>query len=97
MATWVILEGKTKSDTVGQVKELLEKRLPETRAYEGCQSLTPCLSEDGRTLVVVQVEVALPRFHRADTRTILSGTPNRTTRSIWPGERRRGRSQRSVR
>ena len=64
MATWVILEGKTKSDTVGQVKELLEKRLPETRAYEGCQSLTPCLSEDGRTLVVVQVWDSKPHYEK---------------------------------
>lgn len=55
MATLVILEAKAKPESVDAVKEMLAKRLPETRAYDGCQSLTAYLNEDdGRTLVIVE-------------------------------------------
>ena len=72
MPTLVILEAKAKSGTLGQIKEFLGKRLPETRAYEGCQSLTPYLNEDGRSLVIVEalgVQAALrevPGVERGD-------------------------------
>ncbi len=64
MPTLVILEAKAKSDTLGQVKELLAKRLPETRAFDGCQSLTPYLNEDGRTLVIVELWDSKPHYDK---------------------------------
>ncbi len=64
MPTLVILEGKAKSDTLGQVKELLAKRLPETRAFEGCQSLTTYLNEDGQTFVIVELWDSKPRYEK---------------------------------
>ncbi len=64
MATLVILEAKAKSNTLGQVKELLAKRLPETRAFEGCQSLTPYLNEDGQTLVIVELWDSKPQYEK---------------------------------
>ncbi len=64
MPTLVILEAKAKSDTLGQVKELLAKRLPETRAFEGCQSLTPYLNEDGQTFVIVELWDSKPQYEK---------------------------------
>ena len=64
MPTLVILEGKAKSDTLGQVKELLAKRLPETRAFEGCQSLTPYLNEDGESFVIVELWDSKPHYEK---------------------------------
>ena len=64
MPTLVILEAKAKSGTLGQIKEFLGKRLPETRAYEGCQSLTPYLNEDGRSLVIVEYWESKPHYEK---------------------------------
>ena len=64
MPTLVILEAKAKSGTLGQIKEFLGKRLPETRAYEGCQSLTPYLNEDGRSLVIVEHWESKPHYEK---------------------------------
>ncbi len=55
MATLVLLEAKAKSaSAVEELKELLKKRLPETRAYDGCQSITCFLGDDARTFVFVE-------------------------------------------
>ena len=64
MPTLVILEVKAKSDSLGQVKEFLAKRLPETRAFEGCQSLTSYLNEDGRTIVIVELWDSKPHYEK---------------------------------
>ena len=55
MSTLVILEAKAKADAVEELKGLLAKLLPETRAYEGCQSVTPYLNDDGQTVVLVEL------------------------------------------
>ena len=55
MATLVLLEAKARADSVEQMTSFLEKRLPETRAYDGCRDITAYLaSEDGRTVVFVE-------------------------------------------
>ncbi len=64
MPTLVILEVKAKSDSLGQVKEFLAKRLPETRAFDGCQSLTPYLNEDGQTIVIVELWDSKPHYDK---------------------------------
>ena len=50
----VLLEAVAKPESVGTLKEMLAARLPETRAYEGCQGITPHLNDDGRTFVFVE-------------------------------------------
>ncbi len=55
MATLVLLEAKARADSVERMTSFLEKRLPETRAYDGCRDITAYLaSEDGRTFVFVE-------------------------------------------
>ncbi|MGH7960439.1 MAG: putative quinol monooxygenase, partial [Candidatus Binatia bacterium] len=55
MATLVILEIKAKAEHVNDVKSFMKARLPETRAYKGCQTITAYLNQDdGRTLVAVE-------------------------------------------
>ena len=55
MATLVLLEAKARADAVERMKTFLEKRLPETRAYDGCRDITAYLaSEDRRTFVFVE-------------------------------------------
>ncbi len=55
MATLVLLEAKAKSaDAVEELKRLLKERLPETRAYDGCQGITCHLGDDGLTFVFVE-------------------------------------------
>ena len=55
MATLVLLEAKARSGTTDRVTEFLAKRLPETRAFEGCQGLTTHLNmDDGCTLVILE-------------------------------------------
>ncbi|SVC14719.1 uncharacterized protein METZ01_LOCUS267573 [marine metagenome] len=52
--TLVLFEIVVKSECVDQFKGLLEAELPNTRAYDGCQHVTPFLDEDGRTFVLVE-------------------------------------------
>ena len=40
MAIMVLLEGKTRDETVDNLKEVLPKLFPDTRAYEGCRGIT---------------------------------------------------------
>ncbi len=54
-ATLMMLEAKLKRDALGQMTEYLAKSLPETLTFDGCQSLTPYLNEDGQTLVIVEL------------------------------------------
>jgi quinol monooxygenase YgiN len=55
MATLVILELKAKTEHIEAVKSFLNARLPETRAYKGCQSITAYVNtDDGRTVVAVE-------------------------------------------
>ena len=52
--TLVLLEIVARPESVESLKDMLKARLPETRAYEGCQSITPFLNDDGKTFVVVE-------------------------------------------
>ncbi len=55
MATLVLLEAKAKSaDAVEELKVILKQRLPETRAYDGCQGITFYLGDDGLSFVFVE-------------------------------------------
>ncbi len=64
MPTLVVVEVKAKRDTVDQVRELLIKHLPEMRVFEGCQSTTPYLHEDGQTFVVVEQWDSKPHYEK---------------------------------
>ena len=64
MSTLVILEAKAKADAVEELKGLLAKLLPETRAYEGCQSVTPYLNDDGQTVVLVELWDSKPHYEK---------------------------------
>ena len=64
MPTLVILEAKAKADAVEELKGLLAKLLPETRAYEGCQSVTPYLNDDGQTVVLVELWDSKPHYDK---------------------------------
>lgn len=52
--TLVLLEIVARPESVESLKDMLKARLPETRAYEGCQSITPFLNDDVKTFVVVE-------------------------------------------
>ena len=52
--TLVLFEIVVKSECVDQFKGLLEAELPNTRAYDGCQHVTPFLDENDRTFVLVE-------------------------------------------
>ena len=52
--TMVLLEIAAKPESVESLKDIFKVRLPETRAYEGCQSITVFLNDDGRTFVGVE-------------------------------------------
>jgi quinol monooxygenase YgiN len=55
MAVLMLLEATAKPECVSELKSFMKERLPETRAFEGCQGLTPYLEvDDGRTIVVVE-------------------------------------------
>ena len=54
MATLALVELRIKPGAAAQAKEFLEKRLPETRAYQGCQTLTTYHQDDGHTIVIVE-------------------------------------------
>ena len=55
MAILAMVEGTAKAECVEAMKEGLRKLLPETRAYDGCQSVAIHLDmEDGRTFVFVE-------------------------------------------
>ena len=54
MGTLVQLEAKAKPEHVQDVIDLLKQRLPETRAYDGCQEITIYLNEDGHTFVFTE-------------------------------------------
>ena len=52
--TLVLLEVVAKSECVEQLKDMVKKIFPDTRAYEGCQGVTAFLNDDGRTFVMVE-------------------------------------------
>ncbi|MBE21628.1 MAG: hypothetical protein CL481_05540 [Acidobacteria bacterium] len=52
--TLVLFEIVLKSECVDQFMGVMEVELPNTRAYDGCQHVTPFLDEDGRTFVLVE-------------------------------------------
>ncbi len=54
METLVLLEANAKPECVQDVIDLLGQRLPETRAYDGCQEIIAYLNEDGHTFVFVE-------------------------------------------
>ena len=55
MAVLMLLEVTAKAECVSELKSFLKERLPETRAFDGCQSLTSYLNvDDGRTVVIVE-------------------------------------------
>ncbi len=55
MATLVLLAAKARSaDAVEELKLILKQRLPETRAYDGCQGITFDLGDDGLSFVFVE-------------------------------------------
>ena len=54
MGTLVQLEGNVKSGRAAELEEFLRLRLPETRAYDGCQEIIGYLSEDKTTAVFVE-------------------------------------------
>ena len=55
MAVLMLLEATAKAECVSELKSFMKERLPETRAFEGCQDLTAYVNvDDGRTVVVVE-------------------------------------------
>ena len=54
MAVLMLLEATAKGERVSELKRLLKERVPETRAFDGCQDSTAYLSvDDGRTVLIV--------------------------------------------
>ena len=55
MATLVQLEANAKPDCVPDLIEFLKQKLPETRAYGGCQEITAYLDEVDHTFVYIEL------------------------------------------
>ncbi len=54
MGTLVILEAIAKAESVRELEDFLQRHIPDTRNYHGCQDITAYLNEDGRTIVMVE-------------------------------------------
>lgn len=55
MSVLVLLEAPVKSDEVANIKSYLTELLPESRAYDGCQSMEVYFNkEDGSNMVMVE-------------------------------------------
>lgn len=54
MGTLVILEAIAKAKSVRGLEDFLQRHIPDTRSYDGCQDITAYLNEDGRTIVMVE-------------------------------------------
>lgn len=54
MGIMVLLEVAAKPESVDEMSEFLAARLPETREFPGCESITAYLNDDGRTIVLVE-------------------------------------------
>jgi len=54
MGVLVQLEANAKPDCVDVMTDMIRKRFPETRAFDGCNEITAYLNEDGHTFVFVE-------------------------------------------
>ncbi len=54
MGTLVILEAIAKAESVRELKDFLQRHIPDTRNYDGCQDITAYLNEDGKTIVMAE-------------------------------------------
>jgi len=54
MTVLVTLEAPVKSSSVADLPRLLRELLPSTRAFAGCGKVSGYLSEDGKTLILVE-------------------------------------------
>ncbi len=54
MGTLVIFEAIAKAESVRELEDFVQRHLPDTRSYDGCQDITGYLNEDGRTIVMVE-------------------------------------------
>ncbi len=54
MGILVLLEVAARPDCVEDMTEFLAARLPETRAFDGCEDITAYLNDDGKTIVMVE-------------------------------------------
>ena len=54
MATLVTLECTVRADSVEKIIAFMQKLLPDTRNYDGCQGINPYLDQDSRTLLMVE-------------------------------------------
>ena len=62
--TLVLFEILLKSECVDQFMGVMEVELPNTRAYDGCQHVTPFLHQDGRTCVLVEYWESRQHFEK---------------------------------
>jgi quinol monooxygenase YgiN len=72
MSVKVLLEFQAKADQVDNIKKFLRSELPDTRGYDGFESLTMHQSDDNPTRFLFWS----------------SGRPARTMRRTWRGERK---------
>ena len=54
MTVTVLVEAPIKSGNLEKLKATLANAIPETRAKDGCQSVTANFDAEGKTLVLVQ-------------------------------------------
>ena len=66
MTVTVLVEAPIKSGNLEKLKATLADALPETRAKEGCQSVTANFDAEGKTLVLVthRIEEIPPEVSR---------------------------------
>jgi len=62
MSTLVLVQAVAQRDRTQDAIRFLAEKFVETRKYDGCQSLTTHLGEDGQTIVVVQHWISKQHF-----------------------------------
>ena len=76
MTIMVHVEAIVQEDHVQNAIAFLNEKFPEARAYEGCQSVTAYLNEDGKTFIFVEHWDSKEDFNRYMTWRQESGTFN---------------------
>ena len=54
MTTLVTLECTVRADCMDKLIAFMQQVMPDTRNYDGCQSINPYLNEDNRTILMVE-------------------------------------------
>jgi quinol monooxygenase YgiN len=65
MSTILIVDAKLKPESISKAIEFFAEIVPDTRAFEGCESIDVCIdSEDSGNLVLVEKWVSMEHYKK---------------------------------